>query len=260
MNDLHKDFYDEVVGRYERYNNFDPSYYSKIDVKRGLRNSDGTGVVAGITKICNVHGYIVNEGEKMPCPGELTYRGISIADIVNGITADKRFGFEETAYLLLFGKLPTRAQLAAFKDILFESSVLSEDYVKAVIKGAPTTNYMNKLSSAVLGLYPYDPKADDCSLENSIRQSVGLIAKFPSIISTIYLNDIGKLKGDCRLTSENMSVAEAFLAKIRDGKGFTEQEVKMLDLCLVLHEQLHLYRESPHLLRHRYLRSHFGRH
>ena len=232
-------FINEVVNRYEKYNNFDNSYYNKVDVKRGLRNSDGTGVVAGLTKICNVHGYIVDEGEKKPCKGELIYRGININDIVNGITAENRFGFEETAYLLLFGKLPNAQQLDRFKSILFEASRLPDGYVESVIKGIKTSDYMNKLASSILALYSYDKRADDCSLENTIRQSVELIARFPIIIALNYLNEQGRLSevDVPALYSENKSIAEAFLSLIRGEKGYTDDEAKLLDLCFVLHSE-----------------------
>ena len=234
----YKIFSEEVVSRYQRYSNFDNSYYSIIDVKRGLRNSDGTGVVAGLTKICNVHGYIVDEGEKKARDGELTYRGINIADIVNGITADNRFGFEETAYLLLFGKLPSAVQLERFKSILFDASRLPDGFVDSVIKGSKTTDYMNKLSSSVLSLFPYDDKANDTSLENSIRQSVELIAKVPAIIAAVYLNNTGKpVPSDFALTSPNKSIAEAFLSLIRGEEGYSDEEVKLLDTCLLLHAE-----------------------
>ncbi len=232
-------FINEVVNRYEKYNNLDNSYYNKIDVKRGLRNSDGTGVVAGLTKICNVHGYIVDEGEKKPCKGDLIYRGININDIVNGITADNRFGFEETAYLLLFGKLPNAQQLDRFKSIIFDASRLPDGYVESVVKGIKTSDYMNKLASSVLALYSYDKKADDCSLENTIRQSVELIARFPIIIALNYLNEQGRLSevDVPALSSKNKSIAEAFLSLIRGDKGYTDEEAKLLDLCFVLHSE-----------------------
>ncbi|MBQ2946069.1 MAG: citrate synthase [Clostridia bacterium] len=232
-------FINEVVNRYEKYNNLDNSYYNKIAVKRGLRNSDGTGVIAGLTKICNVHGYIIDEGEKKPCKGELIYRGININDIVSGITADDRYGFEETAYLLLFGKLPNAQQLDRFKTILFDASRLPDGYVESVIKGIKTSNYMNKLASSVLALYSYDKRADDCSLENSIRQSVELIARFPIIIALNYLNEQGRLSevDIPALSSKSKSIAEAFLSLIRGKEGYTDEEAKLLDLCLVLHAE-----------------------
>ena len=133
---------------FAKYNLIDPSYYQKWDVKRGLRNADGTGVVAGVTQIGNVRGYYLQDGEKIPMEGQLFYRGIEISDIITGFRADDRFGFEETAYLLLFGKLPKREELRAFRSILAEYRTLPDYFTEDMILKAPSQNIMNKIGRA----------------------------------------------------------------------------------------------------------------
>ncbi|MBQ5339978.1 MAG: citrate synthase, partial [Oscillospiraceae bacterium] len=135
------------------YSAFDPALYQKYQVNRGLRRADGTGVVAGITKICNVHGYMLNEGEVEPIPGELIYRGYQITDLVRAVEKENRFGYEETAYLLLFGKLPTAEQLAEFQKLISQSRELPDGFIIDMIAKAPSNNIMNKMARSVLALY-----------------------------------------------------------------------------------------------------------
>ena len=142
-----------LCDEFVKYNHIDATYYDKLDVKRGLRNSDGTGVLAGLTLICNVHGYLLNEGERQPIEGELIYRGININDLVNGSVSEKRFGYEETVYLLLFGALPTKSQLQHFRDIMANFRELPEHFIDDTIIKVPARNVMNKLSRSVLALY-----------------------------------------------------------------------------------------------------------
>ena len=170
-----------------RKNNYiDPSDFERFNVKRGLRNSDGTGVMAGITGVCTVEGYFIDDGEKIPREGRLRFRGIDMEDIVNGCIADDRFGFEEVVYLLLFGSLPTKDQLDNFCNILSSCRELPDDFIEDMIMKAPSPDIMNKLSRSVLALYSYDENPDDTSVENVLRQCIHLIAQIPAIMVYAY--------------------------------------------------------------------------
>ena len=168
------------------HSSINPKLYDKFFVKRGLRNSDGTGVVAGITNICNVHGYVVNEGDREPIDGELIYRGYSIKELVENVTNDDRFGFEEITYLLLTGKLPNKKSLAAFSDYLAERRELPSGFVVDMILKAPSKNIMNKLGRSVLALYSYDEECENHSIENEMRIALELVAKLPVIMTNAY--------------------------------------------------------------------------
>ena len=158
------DFIQEICGEFEKYTQIDPHYYEKYAVKRGLRNQDGTGVMAGITQIGNVKGYIMEDGEKVPAPGRLLYRGIDVEELIRGFTDEGRFGYEETAYLLMLGSLPTQAELAQFRDILSYYRELPPNFTENMILTAPSHDIMNALASSVLALYSYDPDPDNNSL------------------------------------------------------------------------------------------------
>ena len=158
----------------------DPSLYQKYNVKRGLRDVDGTGVVAGLTEISEINAYKLDEnGNRVECPGELYYRGIPIRDLVDGFIREKRFGFEETTYLLLFGKLPDEKQLGHFNEMLGDYRRLPESFVRDIIMKAPSSDMMNVIARSVLTLYSYDKHPDDISIANVLRQSIQLIAQFP---------------------------------------------------------------------------------
>ena len=217
-----------------------PDLYETYNVKRGLRNSDGTGVLVGLTAIGDVHGYIIDEREKVDVEGRLSYRGINLYDIVHACQAEKRYGFEETAYLLLFGKLPNKKQLDNFKDLLGSERALPEKFAKNVIYRCPSPDIMNKLSTCVLSLYADDENPDDISLPNILRQSVSLVAKLPVFISLayhskeyfynkapLYIPDIDPVG----------STAENFLRMIRPNGYFTKEEAEILDLCLIIHAE-----------------------
>lgn len=153
--------------------------FDMYNVKRGLRNPDGTGVMAGLTLICNVHGYLIADGERIPDEGKLTYRGIDVREIVDGCTRENRFGYEEVVWLLLFGKQPTRQQLEHFNHVLNESRELPPYFAEDMIIKAPSKNVMNKLARSVLALYSFDDNPDEFTLENNMRQSIQLIARLP---------------------------------------------------------------------------------
>jgi len=168
-------------------NAIDGSLYGKYDVKRGLRDANGAGVVVGLTQIGDVQGYEVNEKkEKVAIDGKLFYRGIDVEDIVNSCLADNRFGYEETSYLLFFGELPNEKQLAEFQKVVGMKRELPLGFPRDMILTAPSKNVMNKLARSVLALYSYDENPDDVSIQNVLRQSINLIEYFPSLIAYGY--------------------------------------------------------------------------
>ena len=233
-------FIQSLCGEFEKHNHIDPAYYERYDVKRGLRNADGTGVMAGVTQIGNVQGYYVQDGEKVPMEGRLIYRGINVEDLIGGFVAENRFGFEETAYLLLFGALPTRSQLADFNALMSEMRTLPSMFTEDMILKAPSRNVMNKLARSVLAMYSYDPDPENNSLENELRQAMQLIARCPILIAHAYAAkecyfDNGSLY--LHRAQEGMGTAENILYAIRHDNRFTDEEAKLLDLCLVLHAE-----------------------
>jgi len=233
--DLNK--YSDLV---EKNNQIDPVYYTRYEVKRGLRNNDGTGVLVGLTQIGDVHGYIVDEKERVPVEGRLRYRGIELKDLVSGMQSEKRFGFEETVYLLLFGQLPNKGELESFKKLLGEKRTLPPGFTEDMILTAPSSNIMNKLARSVLASYSYDKNPEDNSIENVLRQSIELIARFPTFVAygyqaaqhyhenkTLYIH----------APDPELSTAENILRLIRPDGSYTDLESELLDLSLVLHAE-----------------------
>ena len=225
---------------YKKYNYIDPAYYDKYDVKRGLRNANGSGVMAGLTNICNVHGYVVSDGEKVPAEGRLVYRGIDVNDIVNACNSEKRFGFEETAWLLLFGELPDVEKLAGFRNILAECRELPEYFAEDMIIKAPSANVMNKLARSVLALYSYDATPDNTSIPNVLRQSIELIARLPTIM--VYAYQVKRRHFENKSMyfhpiDKSHSTAEFILSAMRADRCFTPEEARLLDTCLILHAE-----------------------
>ena len=223
-----------------QYNYIDPAEFSRNYVKRGLRNSDGSGVMAGLTKICNVHGYVMDEGEKSPVPGKLIYRGINIVEIVNACRSSNRFGFEEITWLLLYGALPTQHQLDIFNRALARQRDLPDTFIDDVITKCPTADIMNALQRATLALYSYDESPDDLSHANVMRQAISLIAKMPIMAVAAY--QVKRKVFDRRsmyshFPKPELSIAENILRTMRADKQFTDVEAKMLDLCLLLHAE-----------------------
>lgn len=220
-------------------NTFIPSEcFEKYNIKRGLRNADNTGVMAGITRICSVEGYYIDDGERIPKDGHLRYRGIDLYDFVDGCKTDDRFGYEEIVYLLLFGALPTKEQLDTFHDVLTANRELPYDFIEDVIMHAPSPNVMNKMASSVMALYAYDENPDDISVENVLRQSIRLIAMLPSIMAYSYQvkrRHFYKKSMYIHTIKPELSTAETILRATRSDKLFTDREAKLLDLCLMLH-------------------------
>lgn len=214
--------------------------FTKYNVKRGLRNADGTGVLAGITRLGNVHGYLLNEGEREPIEGRLTYRGIDVYDLLYAFETENRFGFEEVGYLLLSGSLPTHAQLDAFTQMIGEARDLPDNFTEDMIMRAPSRDIMNKLAGATLALYSYDPNPDDISTENILRQGIGLMAKYPVIISHAYQARRRYFENQSmylHVPDPKLSTAENILRLIRPDEAYTDDEAKLLDRCLILHAE-----------------------
>ncbi len=229
-----------LCNEFRANNKIPPDKFELYQVKRGLRNPDGTGVMAGLTRICNVHGYLIADGERIPDEGKLTYRGIDVKDIVEGCTAENRFGYEEVVWLLLFGELPSKAQLKNFCSILNSYRELPEYFAEDMIIKAPSKNIMNKLARSVLALYSYDDNPDETSLENNMRQAMQLIARMPTIMTYAYQvkrRHFDKQSMYFHPIDPNHSTAQAILNAIRPDRMFTDEEAKLLDLCLVLHAE-----------------------
>lgn len=229
-----------LCDEYERHNSIKQELYDKYSVKRGLRNADGTGVLAGITQICNVHGYMLSEGEKVGIDGELIYRGININDIINGCQSDSRFSFEETAYLLLQGYLPNKEKMQKFNDMLSEFRSLPDSFTEDMIMKVASPNIMNMLARSVLALYTYDPAPEDTSIPNIMRQSIELMARMPSIMVAAY--QVKRRMYDAKSMylhnpRSEYSTAQNILRMLRPDKQFTDEEAKLLDLCLTLHSE-----------------------
>ena len=222
------------------YSAISPELFQKYQVHRGLRHSDGTGVVAGITKVCNVHGYMMNEGEVEPIQGELIYRGYQITDLVHAVEQENRFGYEEVAYLLIFGKLPNAEELKTFRELLAEYRELPDGFVIDMIAKAPSNNIMNKLSRAVLALYSYDDDCEVRSLENEVRIALSMVARMPVIMTAAYqvkrqhFDHESLVMHPLRPEESN---AETILSLLRLDRQYTPEEAHLLDVCMMLHAE-----------------------
>lgn len=217
----------------------DLDLYNEYDVKRGLRDANGKGVLTGLTEISDVRGYSNQNGRKVPCEGELYYQGYSVMELVDSYE-HRRFAFEETTYLLLFGNLPTKEQLHNFNEILSSLQELSGQFVRDVIMKAPSENIMNALQKSVLTLYSYDENPDDISVPNVLRQSLQLIGKIPLIAVYAFLS-YRHFEFDenlyIRTPDRNLSIAENILQILRQDGNYMDLEAKVLDIALVLHAE-----------------------
>ena len=221
-------------------NNIPAEYFDKYSVKRGLRNPDGTGVMAGVTNICNVHGYVVDDGEKKPTEGKLIFRGYSINDLIEKAEAEDRFGYEEIVFLLLTGRLPNRNELDEFIMTLSDERALPQDFFEDMILKAPSPNIMNKMARAVLSLYSYDNAPESKTSEHEVDTAVSLIANMPVIMVCAY-----ETKRRCyddksmimHPLIKGQSTAENILSTLRTDRKFTHDEAKLLDLMLMLHAE-----------------------
>ena len=230
----------DLCEEFRRYNQIDNELYERYSVKRGLRNADGTGVMAGLTQISNVHGYVLNDGEVEPVPGKLYLRGYSLEDLVNSAQAEQRFGFEEIIYLLLFGSLPDKAQLERLRLLLSLFYELPEGFFEDMMLKAPSENIMNKLARSMLAMYSYDEDPDELSLESEIGRALQIIARMGNLAvkayqvkrrffdeETMYLHPI----------RPELSMAEEFLSLLRPDRKYTKEEALMLDLCMMIHAE-----------------------
>ena len=220
------------------HSSIDLSLYGKYDVKRGLRDINGKGVLAGLTQVSNVQAVKVVDGKEVPCAGSLYYRGYNIKDLTAGFVRDNRFGFEETTYLLLYGKLPDRKELEDFQKLLANQRSLPTNFVRDVIMKAPGRDIMNVLSRSVLTLYSYDNNPDDISLPNVMRQCLNLISVFPLLSVYGYQAYNHYVRGKSLYIhnpKKELSTAENILRMLRPDKKYTDLEAKILDLALILH-------------------------
>jgi len=231
---------DEYFARVKENDRIDPELYNKFNVKRGLRNADGTGVLVGLTRIGDVHGYIIDEGEKVAVPGKLFYRGIDVEEIVRAATLEKRFAYEETVFLLMFGDLPTTEELNKFSLLLGNRRALPANFAEDSIMKFPSKDIMNKLSRAVLTLYSYDEDPENQSPENVLRQCLDLIARFPTMVAYSYMAKKYYFDHESliiHLPEPASSTAETILSLIRPDQKYSRLEAELLDLALVLHAE-----------------------
>ena len=218
----------------------DSSLFTKYEVNRGLRDLNGNGVLTGLTEISEIQSTKIVDGECVPCDGKLFYRGVDVEEIVGGFIREKRFGFEEVTYLLLFGKLPNRSELSEFTQILSNYRTLPTSFVRDIIMKAPSPDMMNTLARSVLTLYSYDANANDISVENVLRQCLQLIALFPLLSVYGYQAYSHYHDGKSLFIHSplpELSTAENILHVLRPDSRYTELEARILDLALVLHAE-----------------------
>ena len=235
-------FINEHSDRLRKQVTFDRSHFELNAVKRGLRNQDGTGVMAGVTRIGSTQGYYVRDSEKTAMEGKLYYRGIDVKEIVNGFLSEGRPGFEETAYLLILGCLPNKEELEEFRAILEGYSALPDGFTEDMILAAPSINIMNKLARSMLALYSYDsePETDGQNLEKELRKALLILARCPVIVANAFAakRHYFDMEGlFLHRPQSGLSIAENFLRCVRKDNAFTPDEARLLDLCMVLHAE-----------------------
>ncbi len=236
----HKDKIEVLSGLAQKSSLIDPELFVKYQVKRGLRDLDGKGVLVGLTEIGEVHSYIIDENEMIPVPGRLMYRGIDINEIVEGFISDDRHGFEETCYLLLFGNLPDKNQLKDFEQLISDYRQLPDDFVRDMILKSPSKDMMNVLARGVLAFYSLDDRADDTSITNVLEQCLRLIACFPAIAVygyQAYSHYHGNKSLFIHSPKPGLSTAENILHMLRPDSKYTKLEATLLDIALVLHAE-----------------------
>ena len=240
QSEKYEKMYDELSSKAQKSSLINPELFSKYNVKRGLRDQDGKGVLVGLTEIGEVHSYILDENEMIPVPGRLIYRGIDIRHIVDGFTLDDRYGFEETCYLLLFGNLPDKNALKEFEQLLALNQTLPEDFARGMIMSAPSKDIMNVMARNVLDLYSFDDDPYNTSIKNVLKQCIRLIACFPSLAVYGYQafsHYHGKQSLYIHSPRPDLSIAENILYMLRPDSKFTKLEARLLDLALVLHAE-----------------------
>ncbi len=218
----------------------DPSLYAKYDVKRGLRNANGTGVLVGLTSIGDVVGYEMNGGEKVAIPGKLVYRGYNVEDLVKDAESRNEFAYEQCVYLLIFGELPSQSELDFFKHVLGSKRTLPDNFTEDMIMKAPSSDIMNKIARGVLASYSYDTNPEGREISNILRQCIELIARFSTLAAYAYQAKRRFFDGKSMYIHNplpNLSTAENFLRLIRSNKEYSDEEAKLLDLALILHAE-----------------------
>ncbi len=231
-------FVDGLTEKVASNNFIESEYYHRHQVKRGLRNENGTGVLVGLTRVGSVTGYQMKNNEKLPAEGELYFRGINIKDMVAGFQQENRRGFEEAVYLLLFGELPTAQALQQFNQLLDECRELPKGFTENMILRIPSKDIMNKLQRSILVLYSYDDDPDNIEVSNVLKQSIELIARFPAIISYGYQAKAHNFDGKSlyiHSPKRGIGTAENILHMIRPDNAYTRVEAETLDLCMAIH-------------------------
>ena len=242
MSDVKTKEQEKKLALYENFksiNSIDPAYYDQFDVKRGLRNADGTGVIAGMTNIANVHGYVVSDNEKIADDGTLRYRGYDVYDLL-GECGDRRFSYEEVAYLLLMGELPTQDQLDRFIAVLDAERELPNGFTASMIMRNTPPDIMNVLARSILLLYAYDDQAEDRSAHHEIHTAVSIISRLPRIMVLTYYAKRARYNGESMIMHRfipGQSTAETILSMLRPDRQFEADEARMLDIMLCLHAE-----------------------
>ncbi|MDO4890039.1 MAG: citrate/2-methylcitrate synthase [Coriobacteriaceae bacterium] len=236
MEDRFSSLYDHL----EAANAIDAEYFRKPRVKRGLRNADGTGVIAGVTNISNVHGYVISDDRKMPVDGHLTFRGYDIEDLVENVFGEGRFGFEEVAYLLMCGKLPTREELLLFEAAIDEQRELPDGFTEQMIMGTTSVNIMNVLARSVLMLYATAPNPEDRSYRNEMMTAISLLSRLPRIMVLAWYAKQAKFHNGSMIIHPfipGQDTAETILSMLRPDRQFAPEEARMLDVLMTLHAE-----------------------
>lgn len=238
ISSISQDFISNLCGELEKNNQIKPGDYQKYRVKRGLRNPDGTGVMAGLSHVSSVEGYYILDNERIPKDGKLSYRGYDLKDIIADCVKEDRFGFEEVVWLLIFGTLPTRNQIAEIRNVLGEGRSLPDEFIEDMIMKHPSKDIMNKMARCVMSLYSYDENPDDISTPNVLRQSLQLIAQFPTMMNSAYQIKRRAFYNKSMYLhpiDPKLSTAESILRLLRSDKKYTDEEAKLLDICLMIH-------------------------
>lgn len=227
-----------LCGELNKNNSIKPNDFARYHVKKGLRNEDGTGVMAGLTRICSVEGYYILDGERVAKEGKLSYRGYDINELIADCVKENRFGFEEITWLLLFGDLPSANQLDSLHEVLAECRELPDDFIEDQVMKHASKDLMNKMARCIMCLYSYDENPDDISVPNVLRQSLQLIAQVPTIMNAAYQVKRRTFDGQTMYLHpirKDQSTAEYILNQIRADEKFTDEEAKLLDIMLMLH-------------------------
>lgn len=237
---------DDEARRVRLYENFyqvnaiDPALYAQHDVKRGLRNADGTGVLAGMTNISNVHGYVMSDGEKMPAEGSLRLRGYDLYDLLGDLDPTRRFAFEEVAYLLLMGELPTQERLNRFVEVIDSQRELPDGFTASTLMVDTSPDLMNMMARSILRLYAADESAEDRSPEHEIHTALSLISRLPRIMVLAYYAKQAAFNHESMIMHRfvpGQSTAETILSMLRPDRSFAPEEARMLDIMLCLHAE-----------------------